>query len=134
MFFRKFVGRAGTYLNDTHTCTEAISDYAYIEANRTIQKAQRLCYAALLPQLNSPLQVDGQGKLSPLTCSFFESLVETTLRQNMLSNQELSDFSVSIDPDQNVLQTSVLEVVVTLVPVGVARNIIVRLGFATSIQ
>jgi hypothetical protein len=133
LFFRKFTGRAGTYLNDTHTATEAVSDYAYIEANRTIQKAERLAYSALLPQLNSPVTVDADGSIAPSTVSFFESLIETTIRQNMLSNQELSGFSVTIDPAQNVLQTSTIEVDLTLQPIGVARNFLVKLGFALNI-
>lgn len=140
LFFRKFVGRSGSYLNDTFSATLLTGDYAYIENNRTIQKAERLLYAALLPEINSPLNVNpADGTLSTSTIGYFESLCDKTLRENMLANGELSGdeetpgYTITIDPEQDVLGSGVLEVAVKLVPVGVAREIIVTLGFAVSV-
>ena len=140
LFFRKFVGRSGSYLNDTFSATVLTSDYAYIENNRTIQKAERLLYAALLPEINSPLNVNpADGTLDVSTIGYFESLCDKTLRENMLANGELSGdeenpgYTITIDPEQDVLGSGVLEVAVKLVPVGVAREIIVTLGFAVSV-
>lgn len=134
LFFRKFVGVAGTYLNDTHAAVAITSDYAFIENNRTVQKAIRLIQAALLPQLNSPLYVDADGKISPSTVGYFKSLAEAPINTNMLNQGELSGFAIDIDPEQNVLATSLLVVQVRLQPVGVAREILVTIGLTTNLS
>jgi hypothetical protein len=46
---------------------------------------------------------------------------------------ELSAFSVTIDPSQDVLTDNELTIAVKLVPVGVADTITVNIGFAVSI-
>lgn len=140
LFFRRFVGRSGSYLNSSFSATDLQSDYAYIERNRTIQKAERLLYAALLPKLNSPLKVNpANGQLANSTIKYFEALCDKTLRENMLANDELSGdeenpgYSIIIDPEQNVIASGTLEIAVKIVPVGVAREIQVLLGFAVSV-
>lgn len=134
LFFRRFVGDNGVYLNDTHTATDPASDYSKIESNRTIQKAIRLLYNAYLPKLNSPLLVDpDSGQLSIDTIKHFETLGDKVLREQMESQGELSGFAVSINPEQDVLANSTLQIDVRLVPVGVARNIDISLGFAVSV-
>ncbi|MEI2422096.1 DUF2586 family protein, partial [Arthrospira platensis SPKY2] len=52
IFMVKHVGMAGTYLNDSFTATAPNSDFAYIENNRTMDKAQRGVYTALLPKIS----------------------------------------------------------------------------------
>lgn len=132
VFLRRHVGVTGTYVNDTHTAEAATSDYAYIENNRTVQKARRLLRTALIPQLMSPLTVDGEGKLSADTVKFFENLASRPL-ERMVSAGELSGQRVIIDPDQDVLTTSILSIQVDLQPRGVARTIQVTIGFTVSL-
>jgi hypothetical protein len=127
---RKHTGYSGTYMNDSHTATAVSGDFSYIEPNRVIQKARRGIRSYLIPYLNSPLTVDGtSGKLTPGSVKFFESLTSQALTQ-MLRAGEFSDFAVSINPDQNVLSTSTLNIGVKIVPRGVARNIIVQIGLS----
>ncbi|RMF45487.1 MAG: DUF2586 family protein [Deltaproteobacteria bacterium] len=132
--FRKHAGIGGTYLADSHSAVISTDDFAYIEANRTMQKAKRLVRAALLPQLNAPLTVDGDtGKLAAGTVRYFEGLTERALN-TMTSNNELSAFGVFINPDQDVLATSKLIIQVKLVPRGVARSIVVQIGFSVNTE
>lgn len=134
LFFRRFPGLSGYYLNDTFSAVDLASDYAYIENNRVVQKAYRLLYATYVPKLNSPIQVDANtGKLSPEIVKYFEALGDKALREKMTAEGELSGHKVEIDPDQNILSNSKLEINVKLVPVGVARNIDISLGFAVSL-
>lgn len=132
LFFRKHVGLAGAYLNDSHSATSATSDYAYIENNRTIQKAKRNIRTALLPMLNAPLTVNTDGTLSADTVKFFENLASKPL-ERMQAAGELSNFLVIIDPDQDVLATSTLAITVKIQPRGVARTITVTIGFEASL-
>lgn len=132
IFLVKYVGLAGSYFNDSHTAVAVNSDYAYIENNRTIDKAIRNVYAAMIAYINSPLVLNTDGTLSDTTVAFFESLANTSL-DDMVRATELSAKSVVIDPTQNVLSTGNITITVKLLPVGVARQITVNIGFTTTI-
>lgn len=129
IFFRTHTGKAGIYLNDSHTCTEIISDYAYIENNRTIDKAVRAIRSVILPRLNAPILIDEQtGQLSPEVCKSFESDGRRALEE-LLSNNEVSAIDVYVNPSQNILITSKLEMKFSIVPTGTARKIEGTIGF-----
>lgn len=134
LFLRKHVGQAGSYWNDSFTADKPESDYAYIETNRTIDKAVRGIYKALLPQLSGPIRMDAKtGATSMGTITFLETLAENTLIQ-MERAGELSGFDVVIDPNQSVLGSSKLNVSVKLIPMGVLRQIKVNIGFTVKIE
>ncbi len=128
VFARTHTGLPGVYFNDSHTATLGTSDFAYVESNRTINKAARLLRTALLPKLNSPILVDEAGQLAPSVTKGFETLCRAAL-EGMVSNQEVSVFDVFVDPSQNILATSELRIKAEVTPVGTARKIIVDLGF-----
>lgn len=128
----KHIGRAGSYFNDAYTAISETSDYAYIENNRTIDKAIRGCREFLLPSLNAPLYVNEDGTLTEDTIASFKNDAERAL-EAMEVDGEVSAFSVLIDPDQDVLTTSKLTIAIKVVPVGVARNIVVNIGFAVNV-
>jgi len=132
IFYKKFKGNVGTYAVDTLTCTDELSDYSDIQLNRTIDKAIRGVRKALLPKLHSKIKVSDNGKLHPATVSLFTDITSTPLNL-MVSATELSNFEVTIDPDQNILQTSTLEVDVRLLPYGTARWISIEIGFVATL-
>jgi len=133
IFMVKHVGMAGTYLNDSFTATGANSDFAYIENNRTMDKAQRGVYTALLPKISGPLLIDAtSGFIREDVAASLEALAAQPLEQ-MERDGEISGFNVFINPEQEVLQTSVLNVTLSVVPVGVMRNIVVNLGFTLQV-
>ncbi len=133
LFVRTHVGNADNYFNDSFTLDEATSDYAYIENVRVIDKACRGVRANLLPYLNSPLLVDAtSGKLASDTVSFLETTANKALEE-MEKVGELSGFKVEIDPEQNVLSTSEVEIVIKQVPVGVMRHVLIKIGFTTKL-
>lgn len=132
IFLVKYVGLAGSFFNDSHTAVAVNSDYAYIENNRTIDKAIRNIYAAMIAYINSPLVLNTDGTLKDTTVAFFESLADSSMDE-MVRASELSGKSVVIDPTQNVLATSNITLTVKLLPVGVARQITVNIGFTTTL-
>ena len=131
-FLKKEIGLVGSYFSRPNTCIAATSDYTFIYNNRVIDKAIRGLRAFLLPQLASPLVVNADGTLSEDTIGFFNSLCDRAL-EVMQRDFELSAFSVTIDPSQDVLTDNELTIAVKLVPVGVADTITVNIGFALSI-
>lgn len=132
----------GTFYMDSPQTTLATSDFAFIENSRTIQKAVRLSRQKLLPFINSPLYVDAvSGQLSEVTIFGLENAVLTGLEEMATAGEisvnqatgKLPNGSVLIDPNQNVLTTSQVVITVKIVPVGVAREIIVNIGFVPKI-
>lgn len=132
IFLVKYVGISGSYFNDSHCAIAVTSDYAYIENNRTIDKAIRGVYSSMLPNLNSPLVLNANGTLTDTTVAFFIGQASVNLEQ-MVRDTEISAFGVDIDTTQNVLSTSNLIISVKIVPIGVARQITINIGFSLSI-
>lgn len=134
IFARKYISKGGSYFNDSPTAVSETSDYAYIENGRVIDKAIRGANVALTDFLNSPVFVNPtNGQLTELTVSNFKNAASIPL-EDMLINQNLSGYEVIINPEQNVLSTSRVELTLKLVPVGVAREIVVNIGYTVSLQ
>lgn len=132
VFVKKFKGYSGSFFNDSHQCVTVSSDYAYLENNRVICKAERLLYAAYLPKLNSPIQFNSDGTMTDVTVAALETVGNAALDQ-MIRDSELSAKSVTINPAQNVLSTSTVTIAVVLVINGVARTISIPIQFKPSI-
>jgi hypothetical protein len=132
IFLRKLANVNGSFFNDSHTSILINSDYAYIENNRTIDKAIRGVYSDLIPNLNSPILLNSDGTMADSTIAYLESQATISTNQ-MVRDIEVSAVGVKIDPNQNVASTSTINVTVDIVPIGTARNIIVNIGFKTSL-
>lgn len=124
---------AGTYSERVPTAIPATSDYAFIENNRTVDKAIRGVRTALVPLLNSTLYLDADtGRLSDDTVGYFQDLGNDVL-DLMKSDGEISGGACLVDPTQNVLSTSKLKVTLKIVPTGIAEEIEVNIGLVTSL-
>lgn len=130
---RQHAGLDGCYFSDSPTCTLPSSDYAYLENVRTTNKAARLVRTALLPALNGPLPVSADGTLQAQAIGELQGKAVAGLGA-MSQAGEVSALAVFIDPAQNVVSTSQLNVQVRIVPVGVGRQIIVSLGLTAKIS
>ena len=134
IFLRRYIGKDGSFFNDSHTVVTTTSDYYSIEQNRTIDKVVRLVYAALVDEINGPVEVDADtGKLASTYVEYLKSLGDQALLQ-MERDGELSGYETIIDPDQDVAATSKIEVSVNLVGVGVARVFSVNVGYQKSLN
>jgi hypothetical protein len=132
VFLRKLTGITGSYWSDSKTTVSPTSDYATIENNRVYQKITRVVRANMLPALSSPLKVNADGTLTAATIGYFETLANNPLVQ-MEADGELSAHKVIINPAQDVLATSTLELTLQNVPLGVARIIKINVGFVKSV-
>jgi Protein of unknown function (DUF2586) len=132
IFMRKIIGVTGTFFNDSWTAITKTNDYCYIEKNRTMDKAERNVYAAIIPKLASPIYVNSDGTLTSDTIAIWKNLCEIPL-ESMVIAKELSAMSVTIPSTQNVISTSQIQITLQEVPTGVARNIIIYDGFTTKI-
>lgn len=131
-FFIQEIGVTGTYINDNRTATDPQSDYSSLNINRVVQKASRGIRSELVPELNGKVKIDpNTGELSIGYIDYIETLTSTPLAR-MEAEGELSGFTVAIDPKQNLLQNSTLQIGVKLIPYGISREIVVTLGLAVN--
>lgn len=138
---RTFVGKSGYYWSDDKLATAASDDYATIARRRTIDKAYRIAYKTLVDEIADEVPVDAEGKLAAYHCKGVETAVESAIVNQMTSEGNLgndpdnaSDLGVQcyIDPEQNILATSRLEVGLKVKPYGYSKYINVKLGFKTA--
>ncbi|GAA4349813.1 hypothetical protein GCM10023185_06850 [Hymenobacter saemangeumensis] len=134
IFALQHTGFDGFFWNDSHTACPLDSDYAYLENVRASNKAARIVRQTLLPNLKGPLPLNADGTLQTQTVGDFEAKSKTALEANMTRNGEISACDVYVDPTQDVLATSRVDVKYTIVPVGTAREIVGTIGFAKSLN
>ena len=133
LFFVTYDGIAGAYFNDSHTMDSPTSDYAYIENVRTMDKAVRGVRTYTQPKLGRPLKVDATtGKLETYVVEDLQLTASRAL-ETMEKAGELSGYTVEIDPEQNVLATSTVEMVIKNVAIGVMRKLNIKIGFASNV-
>ena len=132
LFLKTHTGRAGTYANFSWTAVSQSDDFSTIENNRTMDKAIRQIREFMLPNLNAPVELNDDGTLTENAIAVFENAAQRGL-DSMERDTEISAFSVSIDPTQDILTTSNLIIAVAIVPVGVAKKITINIGFAVSV-
>ena len=131
LFLTPIVGVSGSYWNDSHNA--AISDYNAIELVRTMDKACRGIRTYLTPELGGNVYIEAStGKLQSYTVAHLETTANKAL-EDMEKAGELSGYQASVDPEQDVLATSTVEVVIKNVPVGVFRKIKVKIGYVKSL-
>lgn len=123
---------SGTFFERSPTATPATDDFAWMEITRTVDKASRGVRSALTPQLNSGVLVNADGTLSNDTIGYFTDIARVPLDQ-MKSDIEVSDFDVIIDPNQDILASSTLEVTIKIIPTGTAEFITVTIGLTNTI-
>lgn len=143
IFAQKETGLPGAYYYDSPQAVLVDSDFAYIENSRTIFKAIREINTRILPFQNAPIIVDAvTGKITEETIFELESTVFRGLNELARNGeiavdqttQRLPQTSVFIDPDQNVLSTSTVNITVRIVPTGVQRETKFNIGFTPKIQ
>lgn len=130
---RKVQGKTGSYHNNPYTCIISTNDYSRINRNRVIYKAMSNVYTVLIDETGGDIQVNDDGTIKLDKIGYFKGLGEQALA-TMVSNAELSNYKIIIDPSQNIVSTGILEVSVELLPVGTTDFITVNIGFVTKLS
>ena len=135
---RTFVGKAGYYWSDDKLAAEASDDYSLIPRRRLADKAYRIAYTTLVNEIAEEISVTDDGKISAPVVKAIQTAVESAIVNNMTSRGNLgndpsnpNDMGVEcyINPDQNIIATSRLDVQVRIKPHGYSKYINVSLGF-----
>ena len=141
IFPRTFTGKSGYYWADDPLATEDADDYCLIPRRRVADKAYRVAYKAMLDDVNDEIAVTAEGKIVPAVAKGIETAIESAVVKNMTRYGNLStdpddpnDTGVIayVDPDQDIVATSHLDVKLRIRPYGYAKYIDVDLGFQTT--
>ncbi|MBQ5689040.1 MAG: DUF2586 family protein [Bacteroidales bacterium] len=135
---RTFVGKGGYFWSDDKLAAEASDDYSLIPRRRVADKAYRITYSTLINEVAEEISVTDDGKISAPVVKAIQTAVESAIVNNMTSRGNLgndpsdpNDMGVEcyINPDQNIVATSRLDVQVRIKPHGYSKYINVSLGF-----
>jgi hypothetical protein len=129
---KKLVGLNGSFWNNPYTAVSPTNDLCFVFRNRVIHKAERNLRTVMTPELARNIYFNADGTINFGTIKYWETLCEQQLA-SMVQNGELSAYNVFINPTQKTESTNVLTINVELLPVGVANNIIINIGFTTSV-
>lgn len=123
------------------SCDQTLSDgdYRTIARCRVMHKSRRVVRRALLPRVNSNVEVDvTTGKLSASSVSEFQNLVLEALDANMVEPgttvPQISGRTCTIDGEQDVLNTDKIDIDYRLIPLGCVSAIYVTEGFTSTAQ
>ncbi len=123
----------GYFISDSHTCTEAGSDYCYIERNSIWNKAARLTRAILIPRIRGKVKADTEtGFIQNTTITYWDGLVRAGL-QEMVNAEDMAGFDIYIEPNQAAVQTAPFRMKERLVADGIVHEFDIDLGYAKSI-
>lgn len=128
IFYRTFIGKNGYYLNDDCMAAPLSDDYSSLNLGRVIDKAIIIAYTTYISEIQDSIEVDENGQLSQALCTYFESNIQNAIAAGM--QNEISDFNVHINPKQNVLSTSTMDIGCAIIPKGILRTINLTLGFS----
>lgn len=123
IFVKHHTGKSGYWFQSSPTCDLVSVDEAYLENARTLNKASRIIRAALIDDLNRPIPLTEEGRITPSMIGYFEGKCTAGL-DNMIRDEEISAASVYIDPSKVFFEEGEkMDIVFKIVPVGVARTI-----------
>ncbi|GIZ09985.1 DUF2586 family protein [Flavobacterium sp. UMI-01] len=128
-----YEGYAGFFFENSYTCIDRESDFAFIENNRTWNKAARIIRATLLPEVKGRVKKDPQtGFIASTTVGRWTGLVNKAL-EGMVIADEISGFDVYINEKQVVTETSPAKVKASIVTDGIVHEFEVAVGLTNSI-
>ena len=134
--FRQLVGLAGFYFSDDNLATAIADDFRSIARRRTIDKAYRIAHHNMLQNVNDNLPISSTGGISAIIAKNWENEVIQAVATQMAGElgadpDDPTDRGVRafVDPNQNVVATGMITVILQVKPFGYAKFITVELGF-----
>lgn len=128
--FQRRPGTAGYFFGRDNMCTT--DDYRILVHGGVIDKAQRIAAAAYTPYIENNVRINADGTINDNDAKHLEDILKASIRSGM--NEQISDVDVIINPSQNIINTSNLEVQVKILPFGYLTWITVTLGLTTELS
>lgn len=127
-------GKSGYYYETQPLATSPAGDYSIISNRRVIDKAVLIAYQTYVNELKDEIEIAADGTIAPGVIKHYQGLIENAINLQMTANGNISAARAFMDAAQNVLSTGKIEVTLRILPVGYAEEIVVNLGFTTSLE
>ncbi len=129
MTWKTYPQRSGYYISGDETLSDYANDYRLLARGRVIDKVQILTYQTFVQEVDDEIPINTDGTLDAGFCKWLSTQMENQVNVTMTANNEISSVSCYINPQQNILSTNTLAVVIGIVPVGYATVINITLQF-----
>ncbi len=127
---RTHVGKPGYYMTNARLMSGPTSDYQHVQHRRVMDIACTNVRRNGLEYLNDSVVVDSAtGYIAESDARAIDANLTELLRAEVLSPGYVSDATVRVHRDVNILSTGRLVVTVRLVPLGYLKSISVDIGF-----
>lgn len=126
--FMQHPQKSGYYFGIDHMTNTA--DYRLLAYGRIVDKAAVLAIAVLVNQLEGEVDVDDDGRIDEISISHLEAIVSQQIQANM--GDQISGFTIVIDPDQDIINTNTLAVTLGVQPKGYTSFITLTIGLQTT--
>lgn len=117
-----FFGRDNMASND---------DFRILVHGRLIDKAQRIAAATTTPFLETSVRITQEGTINDADAAYLEQVIKAQIRAQM--GDQISDLDVIVPTDQDLINTSTVEMQVKVQPFGYLTWIIVNLGLTQNL-
>ena len=120
---------SGYFFSGDPMLTATTDDYCMLARGRVTDKVHILAYTTFVQEVDDEVPVNADGTLDAGFCKWLSQQIVNQVNNTMTANKEISAVSCFIDPEQNILSTNQLTVVLKVLPVGYATEIEISLGF-----
>lgn len=134
IFLRTIPGKSGYFFTADTTLTADTDDLNSLKDVAVIDKATLIALSVFTDYINDEIELNADGTISAALVGNYKADIENAINLSMTNNGEISGCKATINPAQNVLSTSTLEVSLDILPVGYSESIKIDLGFTTSLQ
>lgn len=127
--FMHRTGSAGYYFGVDNMCESG--DYRILVHGRVIDKAQRIAAKAYLPFVENDMRMESDGSINASDAIYLGSILETAIRAEM--SEQISDVKVTVPVKQDVINTSNVNIQISVLPLGYSSYLTINLGLTSQL-
>lgn len=127
--FMKHPQKAGFYFGIDRMCS--IDDYRLLANGRVIDKAALIAAATYVEELESEVDTNDDGTIKEIDVKHLEGVIKQNIDAFM--GDQISGVTVYINPNQNIINTSTLDVKLRIRPKGYTTFIDIDLGLTATV-
>lgn len=122
-------GSAGYYFGRDNMCSK--DDFRILVHGRVIDKAQRIAAATYAPYIETGITMNADGTINATEAADIEDTLEQAILASM--GDQISQAGVYVDLNQDIINTSTINIQLRIMPLGYLTWITVSLGLAATL-
>nr|DAE48038.1 MAG TPA: tail sheath protein [Caudoviricetes sp.] len=122
-------GSAGYYFGRDNMCSK--DDFRILVHGRVIDKAQRIAAATYAPYIETGITMNADGTVNATEAADIENTLEQAVLAAM--GDQISQVRVYVDLNQDIINTSTINIQLRIMPLGYLTWITVSLGLAATL-